>query len=53
MKRLILQALFLYGETWQNNRAGGQSRYKMATVMVSAREKALSEAINNQGNDDH
>ncbi|WBM72688.1 hypothetical protein OH773_10800 [Buttiauxella sp. WJP83] len=30
---------------------GGKSNYEMASVMVSALEKDLSEAISNQGND--
>ncbi|UCQ09957.1 hypothetical protein [Edwardsiella tarda] len=38
-------------DTWKTNR-GGQSNYKMASVMVSALEKELLEAISNQANDD-
>lgn len=39
-------------DAWQNSR-GGQSNYQMASVMVSALEKELSEAISDQAKDDH
>ncbi|WP_139282244.1 hypothetical protein [Serratia marcescens] len=39
-------------DAWKTNR-GGQSNYQMASVMVSALEKELSEAISNQANDAH
>ncbi|MRS88884.1 hypothetical protein GJV04_02365 [Enterobacteriaceae bacterium RIT714] len=39
-------------DTWKTNR-GGQSNYEMAKVMVSALEKELSDAINDQAKDAH
>lgn len=39
-------------DTWKTSR-GGKSNYEMASVMVSALEKELSEAISNQANDTH
>jgi hypothetical protein len=38
-------------DVWQNSRVG-QSNYEMASVMVSALEKELSEAISNQAKKD-
>ncbi|SNY69774.1 hypothetical protein [Enterobacter sp. CC120223-11] len=39
-------------DAWQKNR-GGSHHYKMASLLVSALEKELSEAISNQANDAH
>ena len=39
-------------DAWQKNR-GGSHHYQMASLLVSALEKELSEALNDQGNHDH
>lgn len=39
-------------DAWKSSR-GGHANYQMASVMVSALEKELSEAINDQNKDDH
>lgn len=38
-------------DTWKTSR-GGQSNYEMSNVMISAQEKAFSEAISDQAKDD-